>query len=291
MSSVGEKRLGILNANVMRPWLRRCVFLSTFIFLSITALFMWFENYLVYPGWGFPSGRWEPPASNFDDVTFESEDGTLLHGWFLDHPDANLYLMVCHGNGETVGHMGPWLEALRQELKIAVFAFDYRGFGRSEGRPNEAGVLADGRAAHRWLGQRIGKKSTDIVIFGRSLGGAIAVDCAAQQGARGLILDRTFATLPEVAAQHYPWLPVRWLMRNRYESIRKIARYDGPLLQCHGDVDEVVPFESGKRLYEAAPSLQKEFVVMKGVGHNGAVNAEFHRSLFSFITQLRMQVK
>jgi fermentation-respiration switch protein FrsA (DUF1100 family) len=150
----------------------------------------------------------------------------------------------------------------------------------------EAGVLADGEAAQQWLAERAKIPLNEIVLMGRSLGGGVAVDLAARNGARGLILQSTFTSMPDAAARMYPFVPVRWLMRNRYNSLEKIARYSGPLLQSHGDRDTLVPFDLGQKLHAAAPG-QKTFFVNRGRGHNDGETGEFQEVLGNFLLSLR----
>jgi hypothetical protein len=171
-------------------------------------------------------------------------------------------------------------------LGIAVFAFDYRGYGRSEGTPNEQGVLADGRAAHAWLARRAGIPQNKVVLMGRSIGGAVAVDAAATNGARALILESTFTSVPDVAAKFYWWLPVRWCIRSRFDSLAKIANYHGPLLQSHGTSDQIISCELGRRLYDACPSTSKQFFAIERGDHNEAPPKEYYRVLRSFLEKL-----
>src|SRR5208283_3409033 len=117
---------------------------------------------------------------------------------------------------------------------VSVLVFDYRGYGKSEGKPDEPGVLADARAARTWLAQKSGVAENRVVLMGESLGGAVAVDLAAD-GARALILENTFSSMADVAAFHYPWAPVRLLMRTQFNSAAKIRSYRGPVFQSHGD--------------------------------------------------------
>ena len=137
----------------------------------------------------------------------------------------------------------------------------------SAGRPHEAGVLADARAARDWLAERAQISARDIVLLGESIGGGVMVDLAAADGARGLILENTFTSIPDVAAHHFPWLPVRIFMRTKIDSLAKIGNYTGPLLQCHGDADTIIPFELGERLHRAARG-PKKLVVVHGGDHN-----------------------
>jgi fermentation-respiration switch protein FrsA (DUF1100 family) len=255
-------------------------------YLTLILLLMMFEEYMIFPAPQYPQGNWNPNGLGHEDAFFTAEDGTKLHGWYLEHPQPRAYLLIAHGNAEHVAYMADELRELRDRFQASVFAFDYRGYGRSEGSPREKGVLADGRAAQAWLAQRAGIAPSDIVLMGRSLGGAVVVDMAVNNGARGLILERTFTSLPDVAARHYPWAPVKLLMRNRFDSLSKIKRYHGPLLQSHGTYDEVVPLEIGRRLFDAAPSTNKLFFPVEGAYHNDPHSPQYNAVLQQFLDAL-----
>jgi fermentation-respiration switch protein FrsA (DUF1100 family) len=243
------------------------------------------ERSLVYQPSKYPQGNWQPIGLDFEDAHFTAADGTKLHGWFLSHPQPRAVALFCHGNG---GNVAMWADALRQYHDVhglAVLGFDYRGFGRSEGAPSEAGLIMDARAARKWLAERTGVDEADIVLIGTSLGGGVATQLAAEDGARGLILASTFTSLPDVGAEHTPWLSPRLVMVNRFNSLKAIGRYKGPVLISHGDNDELIPIEQGRRLYEAAPG-RKRFVVIPGAGHNGADSSEYRQVLDEFIASL-----
>ena len=256
-------------------------------YLLILLIMMWFETTLIFPRWAIAPGDWQPQGFAYEDVWFTSSDGTRLHGWYFERPGATTYVLYCHGNGEDVAGLGEYMDTLRDRHGVSLFAFDFRGYGRSEGRPEEGGIIADACAAQQWLAQRAGVSTTDIVLWGRSIGGAIAVQVAADYGARGLILERTFTSLPDVAARHYWWLPVRLLMRNRFDSLRRIGAYHGPLLQSHGTADEIVPYELGQQLFAAAAATPKQFVTMPDVTHNGPNDEDYYTELQRFLEQLK----
>ena len=249
-------------------------------------MMMLLEHKLIFPAPRYPAGDWEPAGLQFEDVYFTAEDGTALHGWYLEHPAPQAHVLYNHGNGEHVAYLAPVLEQLRNDLSVSIFAYDYRGYGRSEGSPSEEGVLADGLAAHVWLAERAGIPSSQVVLMGRSLGGAVAVDLATTNGARALVLESTFPSMPEVAAQIYWWAPVRLLMRTRLNSAQKIKDYSGPLLQSHGIDDEIIPIALGKKLYDASPSTNKQFIAMPRIGHNDWPSPEYFAELVRFMDEL-----
>jgi fermentation-respiration switch protein FrsA (DUF1100 family) len=244
------------------------------------------ENKLLYPAPKYPAGDWTCTYLPHEDVTFASADGTRLHGWLVEHPQPRAVVLYCHGNGDCLGYLGRYLQELRDRQQVTVFAFDYRGYGRSEGSPHEAGILADGQAAQQWLAERMGIKPVEIVLIGRSLGGAVAVDLAATSGARGLVLQSTTTTIPDVAARIMWYLPVRWLMRNRYDSLSKIANYMGPVLLSHGTADSLIPLQLGQKLFAAVPGAAKRMFLIEGGDHNDIEPPEYDAALDDFLQSL-----
>jgi fermentation-respiration switch protein FrsA (DUF1100 family) len=220
-----------------------------------------------------------------EDVSITTADGVKLHGRFYDHPERRAVLLFCHGNAGTVAEWGAAARQFSHRHRMAVLVFDYRGYGRSSGSPSENGVLRDGRAARRWLAERTQVQESELVLLGRSLGGAIAVDLAVDGGARGLILESTFTSLPDVAARHMPWMLPHWNMTQRLNSLNKISRYEGPLLQSHGDQDGLIPFELGQKLFEAAPG-PKRFVVIRGADHNDPQSPDWDDAVDEFLDSL-----
>lgn len=263
----------------------RLVRIAAVSYLVVLLVLLLLENTLLYPAPQYPAGDWQAAALDHEDVFFTAADGTRLHGWWLEHPRPRATLLYCHGNGDHVAYLGAYLGNLRDTLQVSIFVFDYRGYGRSAGSPFEAGILQDGAAAQYWLAERTGQRAADLVLMGRSLGGGVAVDLAAASGARGLILQNTFTSLPDAAAELYPWAPVHWLMKNRYDSLGKIGRYPGPLLMSHGTQDELVRIALGRRLFEAAPG-RKEFLAIEGAGHNSPEPPEYLELLSRFIDAL-----
>jgi hypothetical protein len=244
---------------------------------------MLFETSLVYPIPDRSQGDWQPKSFQFEDVHFNSADGTKLHGWFLPRPAAKHAILYCHGNGEDVSSIGEFASELSDRLHASIFVFDYRGYGNSEGRPNEEGCIADGNAAQHWLAERTHLQPSDIILMGRSLGSAVAVALAADNGAQALVLENAFPTMPDVAAIHYPWLPVRWIMSNRYDNLNRIQRYQGPLLQSHGTNDQLIPITLARQLFDKAPSTNKRWLEFPGLGHNSPLPRTYYDALARFI--------
>jgi pimeloyl-ACP methyl ester carboxylesterase len=214
------------------------------------------ENSLVFQPRPLTEHELRAENASFENAEFQAADGTQLHGWFVAPENPRAVVLYCHGNAGNVASRRPLLRLYRDYLQAAILVFDYRGYGKSQGAPSEAGVLSDARAARRWLAKRMKIPESEIVIVGNSLGGAVAVDLAARDGAAGLVLENTFTSLADVAKHQAGGLPVHWLMMNRFDSEAKLVNYRGPLLQTHGTADEVVPYALGHRLFRAANEIE-----------------------------------
>ncbi|MBN2578401.1 MAG: alpha/beta hydrolase [Pirellulales bacterium] len=245
------------------------------------------EQSAVFPAQKAPPGGYGDVARvGVENARFTAADGTRLHGFYFPHHAPRAVVLYAHGNG---GNVGTWADVgvqLRKQHRVSVMLFDYRGYGLSEGTPQEKGLLQDARAARAWLAQRAGVKEKDIVLMGRSLGGGVMADLAANDGAKALILQSTFTSLPAAAAGHAPLIPTGLVMKNRFDSLSKIKNYHGPLLVSHGDADRVIPFAQGKQLYEAA-NEPKQFFTVSGGDHNTPEPVEYHRLLDQFLDGLK----
>lgn len=268
--------------------LRKAAFIVGFSFLVLIAVLSFIENSLIFFPTPYPDGEWNPSGLKFEDALFDAADGTRLHGWYVPHKTPRAVVLFCHGNAGNITHRADVLRILHDWVGVTTLVFDYRGYGRSQGKPSEAGVLADARAARHWLAHREKIPEGDIVVMGESIGGAVAVDLAARDGARALVLESTFNNLPDVAAYHYPVLPVHWAMRTRLDSEAKIGNYHGPLLQSHGDADQIVPLPLAKQLFDAA-NQPKEFLLCPGHDHNDPMPPEYYQRLRAFIDGLNKQ--
>ena len=233
----------------------------------------------------YPAGEWNQTAVYVQDANFAAADGTKLHGWYVRHSQPKAHALLLHGNAGNVTVLAETLRILNRRHQLAVLALDYRGYGRSEGKPTEAGVLMDARAGRKWLAEKEGISEGDVVLMGTSLGGGVAVDLASRDGARGLVLCSTFTSLPDVAQHHLKWLPMSWLMTMRMNSLEKIKEYRGPLLLSHGDADEVVPYAQGLALFEGAPG-KKRMITVPGGKHNDPQPEEYRVALDQFLAEL-----
>jgi len=233
----------------------------------------------------FPAGEWNQTAVLAKDAHFNAADGTKLHGWYVAHEQPKGHALLLHGNAGNVTLLAETLRTLNRRHKLAVLALDYRGFGKSEGQPSEQGLYQDARAARHWLADKEHIAEGDVILMGVSLGGAVAVDLAAREGARGLVLANTFTSLPAAAQQQVPWLPMGLVLSTRMDSLSKIENYHGPLLISHGEADEVVPYSHGQALYAAAPG-PKKLITVAGGKHNDPQSEEYRLALDEFLDNL-----
>jgi fermentation-respiration switch protein FrsA (DUF1100 family) len=249
------------------------------LFVAITvALAMIFENRLIY----LPSsdGPWDADLGiGHEEVRFQARDGTRLHGWFLPAEKSRGVLLWFHGNAGNVAYRLDLLRAMRGRLPVSVFIIDYRGYGRSEGSPSEEGIYLDARAAYDHLASVRHVPPERIVLFGKSLGGAPAIRLATQVPCAGLILQSTFTSAPAMARRMIPFLPyLSWTVRTRFPNLDSIPSVTVPKLFIHSRDDEMIPFEMGQELFDAAPE-PKESYWFSGAGHNDFFEVEGERYL------------
>lgn len=231
-----------------------------------------------------PEGNWTPQGLRFQDVWFTAKDTTKLHGWYCPAEESRGTILVAHGNAGNIATRAEWLRVLQARLRVSTLMFDYRGYGRSDGVPTVEGVLQDARAARTKLSELAGVKESELILMGESIGGAVVVQLAAEAAPRGLILQSTFSSLRDMADFHYRKLS--WLVRpNKLDSFTQIARYHGPLLQSHGNRDEIVPFSSAEKLFRAA-NEPKTFVTITGADHNDWLTDAYLRRLDEFVASL-----
>ncbi len=204
----------------------------------------------------------------YESVEIITTDNETLHGWFVPAPGATAAkgtVLFFHGNAGNISQRMYYL-AMLAELGYATFIFDYRGYGRSSGSPSESGTYLDAQAAWHYLTVTKGIPPAHVVLFGESLGGAVAAWLAAREKPGALVLASTFTSVPDMAAKIYPYLPVRLLSRFEYNTLEYLRSVTCPVFVAHSPQDEIVPFEQGRALFQAAPQ-PKQFLELQG-GHN-----------------------
>ncbi len=201
-------------------------------------------------------------------IAFDTEDGLPLGAWFVPSPEggAGVTAIIFNGNAGNRAYRAPLAKQLA-DRGMATLLFDYRGYGGNPGSPSEDGFARDARAARRYLASRPDVDETRIVYFGESLGAAVALNLALEFPPRALVLRSPFTSMADVGAHHYPFLPVRWLLRDRFPSLDRIRRLRCPVLVIAAEADSIVPSEQSLRLYEAAPD-PKRLLVLRGTDHN-----------------------
>ncbi len=254
----------------MSPTVLRTAAVIVMFLAASLGLVRLFENRMIYHPVRYPQGDWDPSSPWFtrDDLTFEAEDGVRLHGWYArshDNP-TGVVILFFPGNAGNITHRFDNIERLAQR-GADVFIPSYRGYGRSEGRPSEPGLYRDADAAYRVVTERLEVPPARIVVFGRSLGSAVAVDLASRREVAGVILEAPFTSARDMAREMLPVLPLERVIRSRFDSLAKIDRIAAPLLVVHGRLDRIVPYEHGQRLYAAAEE-PKAFYPITGAGHN-----------------------
>jgi fermentation-respiration switch protein FrsA (DUF1100 family) len=257
-------------------------------YLGVVIVLQFLENRLLFHPVRAAQEWLPPPNARVQDVDLFTVSGTRIHGWWCPvknwHPGQEA-MLYCHGNAGNLSYRSQAIALWQQALGISLLVFDYPGYGRSDGTPTEAGCYASADAAYDWLTRTMKVPPDRILIYGGSLGGAVAVDLASRQPHRALILAKTFTSIPEAAQSVYPWLPARWLVRNRFDNLAKIAQCTRPIFIAHGTSDRLVPLAHGKRLFEAARE-PKHFLAMPGLDHNDGLSPEFFAALRSFLEEV-----
>jgi pimeloyl-ACP methyl ester carboxylesterase len=269
-------------------WWRRLL-MVLLVLIFIVMLFRWFEHSQVY----HPSRTMDATGAElgrpFENVFFKTGDLIELNGWFFpantNSPRAQLAVLVCHGNGGNISHRLALYRALLQ-TGVAVFAFDYRGYGRSQGRPGEEGTYLDAQAACQWLAR---KGFEQIIVYGESLGGGVASELCLREKMRGLILQSAITSIPDIGAELFPWLPAKLLGAIKYDTRARLPRLKIPVLVMHSRTDEIAAFHHAERNFTAA-NEPKLFWEISG-GHNDALDepARFVEGIEKFLRLIENQ--
>ncbi len=251
---------------VLLRMLQSVLFIVITAWLALVILIYFFQARLVF----YPyRDLGQTPADiklDYEELSLQGPDAVAIHGWWLPVKNARATLLFLHGNAGNISHR---LDSLKifHDLGLSTLIIDYRGYGKSQGKPSEQGTYLDAMTAWRYLTEDRNIRPDQIIIFGRSLGGAVATWLAANSAAGGLILESTFTSIADVGRQYYPYLPVNTLARIHYPSIDRIDKINSPLLAIHSREDEIIPFRLGKALYDKAAE-PKYFLEIEG-GHNG----------------------
>ncbi|MDP3981040.1 MAG: alpha/beta hydrolase [Chlamydiota bacterium] len=253
--------------------------------LMLVNVFKDFEKNQIY----FPTKDLEStPAEiglTYEDVELNAADDVRLHGWFVPRQNARYVILIFHGNAGNISHRIPDLKRF-YEFGWNVFIIDYRGYGKSEGSPSEEGTYTDAESAWRYLREVKDFQGKDIVIFGRSLGAAVAIDLCTHHQPLALITESTFTSVLDMARKIYPMLPVHLFLTIKYDSLSKIKNVQIPKLFLHSPDDEIIPFQHGQDLFDAAP-MPKELFVMQGLHNNGFLITEgYAQTIKSFLDRV-----
>lgn len=272
-----------------RPMLLNIIISMAIGYAAIVALVFVFQSRLVYyPQIG--GGITLTPLAhglNFESVNIHTEDGETLHAWWVPVTQTNDVhrgaVLFFHGNAGNISHRLDYLTMFHR-LGYATLIVDYRGYGQSTGAPSEEGTYRDATAAWRWLTEKRSIGPGEIVIAGESLGGAVATWLGSRHTPRALLLFSTFTSITNLAAEVYPFLPVRLISRFSYDNLGRIAQITAPIFIAHSRDDDIVPYAQGEELFAAARE-PKQFLEMRG-GHNDGfifVREEWIRTLQAFL--------
>lgn len=222
----------------------------------------------------------------FEEIFFMTPDDTAIYGWFLPFQGSRKVILFCHGNAGNISHR---LDSIRifHDLGFNVFIFDYRGYGRSPGKPTEEGTYMDVEGGWKFLIEKKGFNEGDIVLFGRSLGGAVASWLAQKKNPAALIVESAFSSIPNLGARLYWFLPVRLLSRFSYSTVDYISRSNCPVLVIHSRDDETIPFGEGEKIYHAACKPKKMLLIYGD--HNGGFllsGSVYKQGLTNFLSEM-----
>lgn len=253
----------------------------------LLGLFLLQEGMIYYPD--LPGRDYETTPDHlgmpYEELTLTTADDIRLAAWYVPAENPQGVLIYAHGNAGNISHR---LDAIRlfRDMGLSVLIFDFRGYGKSKGKPSEEGTYRDAEAAWQYLVMQRGTPPGGIVIFGESLGAAVAAHLAAQHPPGALVLASAFTSVPDLAADLYPFIPARWLARYRYDTRRYLQDIRSPVLVMHSREDEIIPYRHGLALYEAAPE-PRQFLELRG-GHNDLYFANeetFAREVGKFVNR------
>lgn len=245
--------------------LKRLFLIALLTLAGLSIYMMLFEEKFIY----FPGSELSGTPANygmpFEQLQVSTADGVKLHGWQMPVPESRFTVLHFHGNAGNISHR---LSLYRkwQSMGLSVYAFDYRGYGKSEGKPDEAGLYEDARAVWKDVTHRLGVKPEQVILAGRSLGAAVAAKLATEVKAAGVVLETPFTNIPDMAACHYPWLPLRWLTKSRFDTKNMVKEIHLPLLVIGASEDRIAPVWMAEDIFSTANALKVK-IELSG-GHN-----------------------
>ena len=252
--------------SVLTRMAQSLIFILISVWVLLSLLLYFFQPSFVYIPFSDISATPKDKGLAYEDVYLTTTDNLKIHGWYVPHDDPRATLLFLHGNGGNVSHRLEKLQIMNQ-LGVSVFIIDYRGYGMSEGKPSEQGTYRDADAAWQYLTKEKNIPANKIIIYGESLGSAIASWLATQVTAGALIIESAFTSIEAMGKHYYPYLPVKLLARIKYPVIEYIQKVQCPVLVIHSPEDDIVPYKYGVELFEAA-NEPKSFLEITG-DHNG----------------------
>jgi len=245
--------------------LQSAIFIIVSVWVLLSVMLHFFQEHFIY----FPQSEIvatpEVISLDYEELTLTTSDGIEINAWWIPHSNARATLLFLHGNAGNISHRLDSMNIFYQ-LGLSVLIIDYRGYGKSTGKPSEQGTYIDAETAWRYLIDEKKIKNNEIIIFGRSLGGAVASWLAEKYPSAALILESNFTSIADIGSHYYPYLPTKMLARIKYPSIDRMSNIKSPLLVIHSADDDIVPYKFGKQLFEKA-NKPKLFMDIVG-GHN-----------------------
>jgi len=282
MRSLGQSMIKLKGLIMLGIWI---VIIITGVYIIFAGILFIFQSHYIYYPERVLSADPGDIGLNFESISFETTDRVKLSGWFVPSETARGVVLFCHGNAGNISHRLESIQIFHQ-LGLDVFIFDYRGFGQSEGKPTEQGTYKDAEAAWRYLIKERQANPNEVIIFGRSLGGAVAAWLAQSHTPGVLILESTFTSLPNIAGTLYPYVPARLLLRFHYNTAKYLGRVNCPVLIIHSRNDEIMSFNHGRRLFETAKE-PKKFLEIAGTHNAGFITSGklYEEGLNAFISE------
>lgn len=294
---IGERRSNLLSIVLLRDasfWRRsrgrrlgRLLLAAVYLYVALLGVLLALENRLAFPGSLAFAWQDRQPGPEVVDVELTTADGNRIHAWFATPPGwrpERGAVLYSHGNGGNLSWRTGGVVRWRDATGRAILIYDYPGYGKSTGSPNEASCYAAAEAAYAWLLDEAKVPPKEIILLGSSMGGAMATELATRHRCRMLVLVNSFTSFPDMAQQRFPWLPARWLVRNQFDNLGKLPEVGCPVFITHGEADQVVPYAQGRRLFDAAHE-PKRFLSLPDHPHSHPRTPAFFAAVNAFLKE------